>query len=1854
MGKKNKFLIKLLSGFLVTSLLMGSLPINKVYAQEGASANELTSSMITFFRESRTGLNVDAVSRDEVITYGIFISNFFVPGVTTVGDIGAKIKEAKEGEETQGVNTKELAKTISSKFFGSEGNQAEVQKINNKVYTALSDGFDNNLFDLTYNGKVISGKDFLQIIGAVDGTKVINNNSSSKEFLNLESDSVKASIKVAYAINPNFFLGEKGLLTANQLYGDGFGNIWASMTEKSSDGVIRPGDIDSYVLVLPACLNPVVFSDASKFPVVNSFVMGNLLDVTKNFFTPNDSTAKIEPYYNIEKYLRSGNKNINSMLSIYGISSVYDIGHSDDFFMPQDQLDKNKVERHTKVPDFLKSDASIKGYVNGIMIALKPETDNGIYSWKDCNNSVQKIFQDATMQRNLFKYLNDSMFIPLSKLSDRMVYFNTGISDPNSTNDWSALNSPTIVQSLFTCDVNEPSAKKVTRETLYDGAYTLSPLGDILLGTNTDYKDDVDLEFIKKFFNLNLSEYINKQGDLPGADLADVRNLINKNTLLAGVTAVPYYSKYLSNASFLQSFWSSKKYTFGYGVTENDSTLSILNTKKEAWGGVKATLTSNNTFDLSTDTGLVRFTYDVSTAYVGYKADNLSLLNNAMQNFYTYKIFGIVPVLSKALTGDKAGIQKEGYTLASNIANDVNHWPGIYWGYLSDLLGIEYDEKAEKWKNSNFYNTHLPEMTIKTVGGTLDLNAVLSEGSTGLASDDNKTQEEMQKDIIKKIYGLLSPEDNEYRTSLVKATLDSLIISLHRAITGSWVGNVLSVSTGVSNSYSPVVGYINTPNLTDFTVTNWLMNNYMNIYTLILLFVIVVLIMLAFTGLRTIRQSIVTFLVMAVVLMLPNTLLNNAISFSNGVTDSMFSGRFNYWTITQHQQSVQALETKKEVNLMDIINQNISSSVNVYSTDAGVRVKWLAPKRSGTFLAFFNDSMSNSSMATNMTVFNWLFSSYFNQEEYVYSNTLATYMYRPYNDIAQTARDYFDESQSLTLTEYEVGEELREYQNDTLKGEDYSFVLMGREINSTDLEVQYSDDQAELIEAVKPKNLGGNTNYRLWGISNNIVSDSIFRDEYELRNAGITTVAMLNSVSGKEFSILTESPYYHFYNTFKTRYKSSNKSFKSSLLDADTFVVKDMPTSKVNNKMRDFLDFEGLFTYIIPYLNESNNYVGNWIRLNGDDVPRYDFDKGSSTNSNSGFGDAQKKKEALEQVWNLYAPWVDMLYDTNIYNKKVMVARKRVTVVDTLNPGAYDQVGRSMVWSEADMLAKNYSTHELSEVERKLQLVEQKTYEDLMYLLNYYDFDDEVLLSMGAMMATFNFNEVFSETNILSESINLYPQGFEMKNFNYDAFMRMTLMNATGEPLMDKKDLYTRIMEKTSVITGLLLLTEDVIATIIVPAIKLVTILLLTLLGLLICVSCILNPPEKVISTVSKVLVLPIILFTVCNIIFAYVVSIFLGEGLVSYVGSKSPTLATNDPSMTIFMLILVGGVYIYIMLKILKHVFESFKSHGLSVLFTTLGLVAGVTTTIGAYAKNKVKMGYSGVRADRRSIQQGKRIAEGINAGVSQGSERGLTPVNLGNTNKSTASEGENLTQDIEKLATTPKVSVNSPVVNTEATTQSEAPTTSKQVVQRKRIGQKYVDVKYGMLSAGDMLSDVKDKGLQAVDYVASGNMTQDVKTGVGKTVTAVKDTGSKAMHTVKDTGSKAVNYVASGELVDDAKTVIGKTGEYIKDGAIDTTIKVYDKALDPRLRSISNAINDTRDYEKVVQQARVEKLKTKLGDDTSKMSESQRIRYNKEMTRSKTVQNKKQSDLTFKAIKNLKENRNSSRSSAVSPSLA
>ena len=116
--------------------------------------------------------------------------------------------------------------------------------------------------------------------------------------------------------------------------------------------------------------------------------------------------------------------------------------------------------------------------------------------------------------------------------------------------------------------------------------------------------------------------------------------------------------------------------------------------------------------------------------------------------------------------------------------------------------------------------------------------------------------------------------------------------------------------------------------------------------------------------------------------------------------------------------------------------------------------------------------------------------------------------------------------------------------------------------------------------------------------------------------------------------------------------------------------------------------------------------------------------------------------------------------------------------------------------------------------------------------MDYFNFDNDVLVTSAGMMTTFNFNKEFSQTTPFGENYILYPQSYELKAFTYDAYLRLILAESTGEDLMDtdntnsienngNKSYYQRIVEKSSITTGIGFIVLDILAVYAIPALKL-------------------------------------------------------------------------------------------------------------------------------------------------------------------------------------------------------------------------------------------------------------------------------------------------------------------------------------------------------------------------------------------------------------------------------------------------
>lgn len=995
--------------------------------------------------------------------------------------------------------------------------------------------------------------------------------------------------------------------------------------------------------------------------------------------------------------------------------------------------------------------------------------------------------------------------------------------------------------------------------------------------------------------------------------------------------------------------------------------------------------------------------------------DNALLSNN--RNEETLGAFGKTSGLHNSESGIKMRSLNGDYLM------------GMYLGYMVDMMGLSSCDSVNGVRYGNFNSKFLPSYTISAKGGNLNINNYMGDSATGVTRSEDTSFEEMQKDLISRIYGLTSSEPNSYRDGLIINILNGVILAIHRTITGTWGSSISTVTSGSSNTYQNVTGYIYTPTLEELPFTATMLDNYLEIYILCMLFVIFILVLMVLLHMRSWREGLLTCIVMSFALLLPYILISNCVNVGNKISDSMFSDRFDFWALIDHSQKNTSLTGYNFIDEKDQWYAEANATADSDITgNTGVKIKWMSPKKVDNFQQLYSNSDYSSSFTTNMTIFKWLFNSTIYDSEFVDTDVYGSYVYREYTTIALEAESYYSWGQALKPHVQDSGDSINYNGNsytvpvqfaETLSfiGEDNikyfaggigrldsSFYTESNAGSKLTMSVEKLDDISKVSQSTEGYYSSTDLDsdrIGLWGMLSDTVSIHIRDLDTDVNGSGIISNLPTSSMATDEFSESddpnlvsqaiflknTESPYYYFYSVLKSRYSDgASGSFKNALLRSDMFKIDVTnpsfslnTTRSINGSVRDFLDLEGLFEYVIPYLKLSNDYVEAWQEENGSEIPDYNFkynvdpvtgeaidigiDKATGNitdGADVGGGvvdvDYQKvvqDKNARNRVWNMYSPWVDSLYSLDI-SERISFVNKNITIQDTLNPYAYFEHGRPMIFSEADMIAKGYNYSDLTEVERKLQAVLENTYEDLLYLINYYSLDDEVLLSAAAMYATFNFNAEFSDNNFLQPSIMLYPQSFELRNFNYDAYIRLALLNTTGESIFAEQDLYERVIEKTSIFTGILLIVSDLVACILIPLIKFIMLVALLFLGLLICISCVLTPPEKLYQNTLKYILVPTFAFTALNVIFSFCMSLVVGEGLTAYVGSKSVNLATNDPTTTLFIMALFGVAYVFVAFKILKMIIEAYKQFGLSSVISTIGVVSSAFTTAATKATRK------------------------------------------------------------------------------------------------------------------------------------------------------------------------------------------------------------------------------------------------------------------------------------------------------------
>lgn len=1566
------------------------LTTSPVYAEpssSNSSASSMTSSMIGFFNKG-TQLDTDKISGNELAVYGVFLSNFIIPGINNVEDL----------------TSDEVCTKIANNFFG--GSQVEtVKKLNATVQNVITEDLGNSANTPKIWGMDLTGKTLMSGMKNVttsspDGAKITLN---GKDFLDLSSNAVNAMWTTIYGINPMFFFDSststgRGLFTLATIRVDAFGNIWGAYMNDNLDP-------KKFTLIVPACLNPYLFD--GKYPVQNAFSTGAMIGINSNdgendkiidgtastvaaFKQKLGSSVDVTPFMSYLGLSLYG-KNKDNYLSIYGINTP------SKYFTNLNN--KGTDSSVSNVDAMVKEDKNkpSTGSTEYLIVAINTNMwlaheEKSTWGGKEyLLEQFQESAGSTEERKKSIEYLTRSSVLDLNnEVSHEFHWFNF-----NSDSIASAINKNTMA------DIELEDFVKPVSIFKSDDTYTSSRVSPLLYALG---------EGSEQGFNTKMS---------PVGDKIKIAEDGDSGINLTG-------GKSISSSVLYNNIMSGKDV---YISKQGGSSSGIVGSSYEAGFSSSALLWLGHTPTKrgSVDTAADNVPVIIATGPHSYTTVD-DYINGAtalvkMEDLYAlsiWKSFSCNDSALGAFSGTDANVKAtykyvdtngEGtrdYWLQTSVANEGNLWANIYWTYLVKLLKVSDINSV-----GGFNFDALPQNSLLSSNNTTSLADVIASVDDG-KSEGSNSYEEKQKKLLDTIEALLDPEPNETRNEIFRGIINGFLVDTHKAITGSRNSSTATsgVSVDTTNSYSSVVGYISSPSLRDLPFTSWVIDNYLYIYLFLLLVVTMSLIMMVISNVRTWRQGAVMFIIMAFALILPQSLLNNAVVIGNKFSDAMFSDRFTYWAVTEHEMSLQAKQAASaQGSETQMIQDNIDRSVIAYQDDkTGVRLKWMSPKKNDIFTSLYSDVLTDSALGNNLTLFKWLFSSFFTGDEYVTNDPFATYVYRVYTDIANDAKSYYTNAKTLGISIPDIRRNVmtRVSSNaritpENLKfiGADYYTDCTGYALNGTKRDIygntDFSDSspfnvhtgygfpQAHLIYNVKSRDMSdvnntamtkgignsyqepvdvttftnGGFEHRYWHLVSESVLDSVFtKDPSVEANPGIEVSA--DDASLQMYIAYTESPYYYFYNVLKNRFSKTAAgavNFKTALMTDSSYIyAQDDLVS--NGDLRDFLDLEGLFTTVIPVLYEGNMYVKTYTDNFGRDIETFNFEGYEDRNEGdpsltAEFYASKEKKDNLRKVWNMYCPWVDYMYELKLVNEKVSYAGERMTILDGLNPGSYDEVGRPMVYSEADMSAKHMKYSDLTDAERRIQNVLEDTYKDMLYALNYYDFSEETLLSFCAMSATFNFNKEFSGSALLGNNGVIYPQSFNLKNFNYDAFLRLTLMNATGIPLSNtEEDMYEIILDKTSWWTGVIIIIEDILAVYVIPASKTIIMLLLLFLGLIFCVSCVVSPPDKVLKSLGSAILVPTLIYMLLNMAFSLVIALFMGEGLTSYVGSKTANISLNDPTVTVLLLILISGVYAWLLFRLIKMLFGTFKNYGIGAI---LGVMA-VATSAGSIITSKAK----------------------------------------------------------------------------------------------------------------------------------------------------------------------------------------------------------------------------------------------------------------------------------------------------------
>ena len=902
-------------------------------------------------------------------------------------------------------------------------------------------------------------------------------------------------------------------------------------------------------------------------------------------------------------------------------------------------------------------------------------------------------------------------------------------------------------------------------------------------------------------------------------------------------------------------------------------------------------------------------------------------------------------------------------------------------------------------------NSDSKKATIGKLGFRLNIEGLPSIESTAITLPE-EYEISMQEDAIRDwVYYLLNPTKGlDYVRVLIKNKTQAVLVGWHNDMVGT---NGVGATTGTT-TYKSNIGFVTTPDLTELKWTNGLLSSYEKAIPYIILAILILMIFTYIAGILSLQRAFTSVVLFGVLLFVPIFAINKVVTVSNSIIQKIYGDRFIYWAVVQQESYATALdEAATSDSYENYLRSLYALNSETYSNQGGdsIVLKWQAPKKMASLVLTKNDSDLTSNLQDSKLV-SWALNRN-TMSGQTYTDGESSYLFRSYTDLSNVSRYMYNgfDKGNVEYNKTEIGGDKNfKAVVDSYKTKYKDAISLGynntNKNSNTDLSnclritapissKMYYDATTKSVNGINKLDsnsaLGINQNAFNFSISVFNNKTLTFRDvlyENKVNNDSelgryITNYGSEDSSTMKKFEthmaslaaygVMSESPYYYFswnlYDQGMSTSAGAQGGYKNLLLNSkDNFNY--FYNNQGNGEMKDFMDMKSLFTVLIPYLKQGNDLVREFDEAYGlflyDGVPTEEghWEDQGMKDSNGNATELYKKywhNVTVARLYEIYTPWVDLMYDCDYAQETTVKALgKEYRIVDPLNPGCYP-IERPMIFSRSEMADYGLTESDLTEVERRIIETNDDMCKRMFELLNYVNFRDSTLNSAAAMECTFAFNIAFSDDGIFGDNINIYPQSFEINNFSYDAFLRFVLSNTTGEDMTGSSDFYLTVVQKSSTTTAIMLIINDIVSQYIFPGFKiffLVAVFIAIIMMIVVTVGK-MNPEQNSIKKLMINIVLPLLGFLVANIVFAWVLSLFMGTGNNAVTQTDVSIIQTGDPVIAMLIMVALDVICMIAYFFMIRNVIKEIQSDYHLIKGFVGGVVQGVGGKISSLGGN-------------------------------------------------------------------------------------------------------------------------------------------------------------------------------------------------------------------------------------------------------------------------------------------------------------